>query len=230
MQTKGKFKSGLGYALLALLMFFLLSMDILSFFVLGPILDGQPLSTEPTGIFNHWYARAGANLFSTLLWVITVLLVLRWAKRRGESSELLGWRFDKQALLVFGLGVILLIVVIRWGAPSDSPWLRVVSEYRGFERQYPGYGVAVTAAQHIYYIAESAMVALCLAAWQRAGEVWTDKKVIPWGGVGLALTWGMAHGIWGLLPSLLLGGIFVGTRKNVVLTLAAVLTIFVVYS
>ena len=229
MQTKEKVKSGWGYVLLALLIFLLLGMDAFSGFVVGPILDGRSLS-DPDMLFNNWYARAGVNLFSTILWVISVLLVVRWAKRRGVLSELLGSRFDSQALLFFGLGVIVLIVILRSGAPNGSVWLRFVSEYHGFEQQYPGYGMGVTVMQHIYYIAESAMVVLSLAAWQRAGEVWTDKTAIPWGGVGLALTWGLAHGVWGLLPSLLLGVIFVGARKNALLTLVAVLTIFVVFS
>ena len=228
MQTKEKVESGWMYVLLALLIFMLLGMDALGF-VVGSILDGQSLS-DAAMPFVHWYARAGTNLFSTALWVGSVLLIIRWAKRRGVWSELFGSRFDNRAFWYFGLGVIVLIFAIRFDTPQDSVWLRVVHEYAVFEQQYPGYGIAVTLMQHLYYVVESAMVVLLLAAWQRAGEVWSQKTAIPWGGVGLALTWGLAHGVWGLLPSLLLGLIFVGVRKNVFLTLAAVLTLFIVYS
>jgi len=229
MPTKGKVESGWGYVILALLIFILLGLDAFSLFVVGPILDGQSLS-DPDMLFNNWYARAGVNLFSIALWVLSVFLVVRWAKRGEVLSTLLGSRFDRQSFWFFGIGVIILIAVLRLGAPRDSVWLRFMSEYHGFEQQYPGYGVVITVVQHLYYIAESAMVVLALAAWQRAGEVWTDKAAIPWGGVGLALTWGVAHGVWGLLPSLILGVIFVGARKNALLVLVAVLMLFVVFS
>ena len=228
MQTREK-ESGWTYALLALLIFLLLGMDAFSGLVVGPLLDGRPLS-DPTMAFNNWCARAGVNLCSTALWAVSVLLVLRWARRRETLDALLSSRWDRQVLLAFCVGVVVLVAILRLTAPRDSVWLRFVSEYRGFEQDYPGYGIAVAAVQHLYYVAESAMVVLALAAWQRAGEVWTSRTAIPWGGVGLALTWGLAHGAWGLLPSLILGLIFVGVRKNAFLALAAVLVLFVVFS
>lgn len=217
------------YALLAISLFLLLGMDAFSVFVVGPFLDGQPL-TDASMHFNHWYARAGANLFSTAMWIITACLVIRWVKRRNALDTFLGTRFDSRSIGFFAVGIIVLIAIIRWGVPGDSPWLRFVAENRRFEELYPGFGLMVTIIQHLYYIAESAMVVLVLSAWQRAGEIWTKKALIPWGGLGLALTWGISHGLWGLIPSLILGVIFVGTRKNALFSLLSVLILFVVYS
>lgn len=222
-------KSDWGYALLAMVLYLLLGMDAFSVFVIGPLLDGQPLH-DASLHFNNWYARAGANFFSTALWTITALLVIYWLKQRNALDKFLGTRFDGRSIGFFAIGIIVLIAIIRSVAPAESPWLRFVAENRRFEELYPGNGLMVTIIQHLYYIAESAMVVLVLAAWQRAGEIWTKKTLVPWGGLGLALTWGISHGLWGIIPSLVIGVIFVSTQKNALLSLVSVLMLFVVYS
>jgi len=109
-----------------------------------------------------------------------------------------------------------------------------VREYRGFAKLYPGHAAVVTAFQFLYYLLESSMVVLILAAWQRAGEVWTGRPLVPWGALGLTLTWGLAHfasqpqgALWVVVSALLFGFVFVGVRKSFGPTLVVVWLTFV---
>ena len=142
---------------------------------------------------------------------------------------------DRRVLIIFCLGVVAM-VMISWLESSGS-WPispSVLREYRGFERRYPGYGGVVTAFQYLYYALESVMVLLMMAFFQRAGEIWTRTARAPWGGIGLALTWGAAHvgshpeGAYVVvLSALLFGVVFVGVRKSFAPALAFVYLAFV---
>jgi len=79
------------------------------------------------------------------------------------------------------------------GVAGGGITISVVREYRGFERRYGELGALVTCFQFLYYLLESVMVVLILGLWQRAGGIWTGITNVPWGGLGLTLTWGAAH-------------------------------------
>jgi len=228
--TESGRESGWRYALVAILVFFLLGMDVLSLFV-STLLDGR--SPSDLGISNkHWYATVGGLLCSITLWTISAALIVRWARRRGVFESLISMRTDRRVLLVSCLGVVIL-AAISW-LESRGVSLSLVSEYRGFEHRYPGYGVLLTTFQYIYYLLESVMVVLILATWQRAGEIWTGMAKIPWGGIGLTLTWGLAHfashpegALTVVLTALVLGFIFVGIKRNAIVSLVVVWIVFI---
>jgi len=230
MATTSKKESGWHYAQLAILIFFLLGMDVLSVFV-GMLIDGRDQSDF--GISNrHWYATVGAFLCSTTLWGISAALIVKWAKRRAVYETLLSTQTNRRALLFSFLGVIVitLLSIVESGKISIS----LVQEYLGFEHRNPGYGGLLTFFQYLYYFLESVMVVLILATWQRAGELWTKKAYFPWGGTGLTLTWGLAHyashpqGALAVVASAMVFGIiFVGVRKNAIASLIVVYSAFV---
>jgi hypothetical protein len=233
METPIKTESGWRYALLAILIFFLLAMDVLSMFV-GKLIDGRSLS-DPEMWSTHWYATVGMFLCSVIIWSVSVALVLLWIKRKGVFDSLFQEKVDLRAGLVFILGVFIL-VVLSWleSHGSKDVFPALVNEYRGFEHRYPGYGVPVTAFQYLYYLLESAMVVLILALWQGAGELWTRLTNVPWGGLGLTLTWGLAHfashpqgAPMVVLTALLFGLVFIGVRKSIYPSLALIWLAFV---
>ena len=224
-------ESGWRYALAALIVFTLLGMDVLSLFV-GRLLDGP--TSQHFGVWpSHWYATAGQFVFSIALWTASAALVVRWARRRGALGVLFGGRWDGRVVAVLFLGA-LAVAAIQLIETAGVPSLSLLREYRGFERRYPGHGAIVTAFQYVYYLGESGMVVLILATWQRAGELWTSRARVPWGGVGLMLTWGLVHflshpagALTVVASALVFGGVFVGARKNAAATLAVVYLAFV---
>ena len=230
MTTKLITESGWKYALLAILIFILLGMDVLSVFF-GMLVDGRPMSEF--GISNkHWYATVSTFLCSICLWTIAASLIVRWTKRCGVLDVFLSRTTGRKVLLVGFVGVIILIL-ISW-LESHTMSLSLVSEYHGFAQRNPGYGVLLTSFQYLYYFLESIMVVLMLAAWQRAGEIWTGQTKIPWGGLGLTLTWGLAHyashpqgALTVVLSAFVFGCVFVGVQKNAIVTLLVVYSVFV---
>jgi len=55
------------------------------------------------------------------------------------------------------------------------------------------WGLLNTISIYIYYIVEGIKIVWMVDVFQTMGELWTSKKAVPWGGIGLALTWGVLH-------------------------------------
>ena len=233
MNSNTRRESGWGRASLGLLMFFLLAADILSIFV-GKWLDGRPLS-DPAIWSTHWTATIGTFLCSVAIWSAAVLLVVWRARRRGTLTALFSLRLDRRAVALCGVG-LLAVVALKWleASGSGAAFPAVLREYRGFEHRYVGHGATVTAFQYLYYLLESMMVLLIIAFFQRAGELWTRLSSIPWGALGLTLTWGLAHfashpagALTVVMSALLFGFVFLGARKSVVPALVTIYFAFV---
>ena len=77
--------------------------------------------------------------------------------------------------------------------------------------------------QCIYYIAEAFLISLVIVYAQKACETWFNNDKIPFGGIILGLTWGMAHtiskgslliGILSALGGFLFGAAYVFVNKD----------------
>ena len=224
-------ESGWWYALAAFAVFTLLGMDLLSLFV-GRLLDGP--AAQHVGVWpSRWYATIGQFAFSIMLWTAAAVLAVYLARRLCVLGALFGGRWDGRVVAVLCLGV-LAVAAIQLIETAGVPSLSLLREYRGFERRYLGHAAIVTTFQYVYYLLESVMVVLMLATWQRAGELWTRRAWVPWGGLGLMLTWGLVHflshpagALTVVLSALVFGGVFVGARKSAAATLVVVYLAFV---
>lgn len=70
---------------------------------------------------------------------------------------------------------------------------------------------------------------------QEAGESWFKKSNIPWGGVLVSLTWGLAHiftkgnlliGILSFLSGLLYGSVYIICKKNIYIAYPIIFLMF----
>jgi len=61
-------------------------MDVVSVFV-AKALDGRPLSA-PAVFGRFWYATVGTFLCSATLWLISAVIIVMWARRRGVLETL----------------------------------------------------------------------------------------------------------------------------------------------
>ena len=222
-----------GYVGAGLLLFTALGLDFLSLFV-GKALDGRALS-DPAVWSTHWYATVGTFLSSTALWAITVALFAGWARRRSALPALFSLGRDRRVFVACGLGVVALAALSLIGSSGPGgASLSVVREYHGFVRRYDGHGGIVTAFQYLYYLLESAVVLAMIAVFQRAGELWWRRAWVPWGGLGLMLTWGLVHFLshpegaaFVVVTALVFGLVFVAARKSVVPLLVTLWLAFV---
>ena len=89
--------------------------------------------------------------------------------------------------------------------------------------------------QYIYYIFETVLVTLILVFAQKAFEKWFHKENIPYGGIILALTWGIGHfftkdivtGILCIISGFAFGSVYLLTNRDIRKTFPLVLVMFV---
>lgn len=89
--------------------------------------------------------------------------------------------------------------------------------------------------QYVYYAAEAFLLFLILAHGQHGAELLLKKQtVIPYGGILLALTWGLVHvftqdlftGAYTFFQALLYGCAFSTAKKNYLFSYLAILFMF----
>lgn len=76
--------------------------------------------------------------------------------------------------------------------------------------------------QYLYYAFESLLILLMIAYGQKAFELWFHHSKVPWGGILLAITWGLIHiltqgsatGLYTVIQSLLYGSIYLLLQKD----------------
>lgn len=220
--------------LLGIVTFLLLGADMASV-VVAKLLDGRAAS-DPQFWSTNWYATVGGFVCSVLIWSVWVGVLLRWSRKRRVLGSLVRMQAGSREWAVVLAGVVVL-GLIGWveARTSGSDFPSLVAEHGGFVQLYGDRGLAVTLFQYLYYLLESAMVVALVSLFQRAGEKWTRRVVIPWGGIALALSWGAGHlathpegAAVVMLIAVIYGVAFVLAEKSVPATLALVYLGFVV--
>lgn len=172
-----KQETGLTYLTLALLTFAGIGSEVLLAFVIEPIFYASPMSewTVSQNII-HW-------VVTCILWGIIGFALTRFAKttygftifEKGEKLKIWQW-----AIIALLISVSLLISFYDWNGSKviiefyANGWLKFIFQY-------------------IYYIFETMMITLILIFAQKAFDKWFHNENIPYGGIILALTWGVAH-------------------------------------
>ncbi|MDY0108304.1 MAG: hypothetical protein RBT60_00005 [Candidatus Krumholzibacteria bacterium] len=221
------------YLLLGIVTFLLLGADMASV-VVAKILDGRTAS-DPQLWSTNWYATVGGFVCSVAIWSAWVGVLVGWSRRRRVLGSLVRMQSGSKAWAVVFAGAVAL-GLIGWAEAraSGSGFPSVLAEHEGFVRLYGDRGTAVTVFQYLYYLLESAMVLALVSLVQRAGEKQTRRALIPWGGIALSLSWGLAH--LGMHPegaaiimliALIYGVAFVLAEKSAPATLALVYLGFV---
>lgn len=90
--------------------------------------------------------------------------------------------------------------------------------------------------QYLYYAFESLLILLMIAYGQKAFELWFDHSKVPWGGILLAITWGLIHiltqgsatGLYTVVQSLLYGSIYLLLQKDFKRSYLAIAFLFMV--
>lgn len=96
-------------------------------------------------------------------------------------------------------------------------------------------GVSKFLMQYIYYAFESFLMLLIIAHGQKAFEHWFNNiKLIPFGGILLAITWGLIHiltqgastGMYAVIQALLYGSVYVLLNKDYKISYVAITIMF----
>ena len=208
------------FVLIALILFGLLGLEF-PVFILSRVVDGRAASQTFSWPVN-WYGAVFHWTVTMLIWAAGAGCIYLWAKKKGVLPELVRFDFHRRDGFILAVGILFVIayeLVFSRMAGLASP--QIWREYRGFQNMYGRQAWIVAIFQNLYYLVEYGLVVMMIAFFQRGGELWFKASWFPWGGVGLALTWGMIHlvtnpqgAVWVIMWGVLLGIYFVLSGKN----------------
>lgn len=168
--------TGADYLYLALYAFAGIGLELILVGVIEPIF-GISLETYTTAQHMiHW-------IVICIVWLIVWAFLIGLAKKKYGfnvwecQSKLKAWQY---------LGITICLVV------------SVVSHYMdwgGFKPllEFQKLGALKFIFQYIYYLFEAFLFSLIIIFGQKACEKWFNNEAIPYGGIVLALTWGLMH-------------------------------------
>lgn len=167
---------GSDYLYLALYAFAGFAFELLLVGVVEPALGLSPGHLTMVQNIIHW-------LVTSAVWLAVGQLLIRLAKKqygfdlRQHRSPFKPWQIAAAAGCV---AVMALAHYLDWG--GFKPYL-----------EYQRLGLVKFIFQYLYYFAETFLLSLIIVFGQQAGERWFGNTAIPYGGIVLGLTWGLAH-------------------------------------
>ena len=212
-------KEGFFDLLMVLIAFAGLGFEAVLAFMIEPLLYGCDMkSWSVTQNVIHW-------ILTCIVWGLTGFLVIRLAKRfedfdifkKGKKMKRWQW-----LLVILIIIFSLIISYIDWNGS------KVLKEFNAN-------GPVKFVFQYIYYCFEVVLVTLILIFGQLAFEKWFKRKNIPYGGIVVALTWGIAHiftknlyvGIITMISGLVFGSVYLLTNRDIKISYVILWFIFV---
>lgn len=174
------------------------------FLVLGIIAFGGFMGELLLAIFEMSVLKiefGAMTLFETYRhWVITYIIwasfayVLHRIAKAKYGFEM--YSFKGEVSVKSWLTILAMCSLHILYATYDWGWrIKPYVEYLNWEADYPGSGIYAFAMQLVYYFFEGLLMMVIVAFGQEFGERKFKNKSIPWGGILLAVTWGMMHWI-----------------------------------
>lgn len=205
----------------AMLAFGGLGLEVIYAFLLEPFLYGHSIKDFTT-------TECVIHLCITMItWMIVAFLLVRSANK-NLGFQLKGTASNRTPLgMIASCILILLMLVVNY---MDVGNIKIVYEFWEL-------GVLKFTFQHLYYLAEVVLFTLIIVFGQNALEKLFHKKNIPYGGIIVGLTWGLAHcftkgsvwiGLGGFIICFLFGAIYLFLDRDfkksyIVLALAFIL-------
>ena len=166
-----------GFLGMSFLSFCGLGLEVLIMFEIEPRLYGVEVNAwSESQYIMHW-------IFTCIVWIIVgaLLLVLTKKKMKFDPLSIKSSVKLLPAILSFVLFLGMLIIsYLGWNG------LKILKELNNL-------GLARFIFQYIYYVVETLLVILIIVFAQKAGELWFKNPLIPYGGIFVALTWGLVH-------------------------------------
>ncbi len=174
----------------------------------------------------NWYGAVFHWMVIILIWAAGAIIIHRRARERGVLPALIRLDVQRRDALMLGIGILVVItyeVVVTRMAGLAMP--QIWREYQGFQSMYGQQAGIVAVFQNLYYLVEFVLVVMMIALFQRGAELRFRPIWFPWGGVGLALTWGTIHlvtnpqgAVWVITWGVVLGVFFVLSRRSFLTT------------
>lgn len=218
--TKTEKQKGMDYIWLALTAFGGLGLEALYAYLLEPLAYGCGMQDFKTWqVILHW-------MITCFTWGIVAWYTVRSAEKNcnfflfTKTRPLKSWQWAA----AIGCALVCLgSTYIDWGGS------KFLIEFRRL-------GLLKFTFQYLYYLFEVALFMLIIVYGQKAFEIWFKKPNIPYGGIAVALTWGMGHwltkgtlaaGLYSAFGGFCFGTVYLLLNRNIKLTYGALCIMFI---
>lgn len=199
--------SGIHFLMLALLAFAGIGLEVLLAFGIEPLIYGASLNEwSDTQAIVHW-------IVTCTLWGAVSFGIVRLAKKKygfdlfQRGSKLSAWQWVLVVIFMIGS---LIVSYVDWNGSK-------------LIREFYANGPVRFVFQYIYYVFETVLVTLILVFGQKAFEKWFHRENIPYGGIIVALTWGIGHfftkdiwtGIVCMIGGLAFGSVYLLVNRDI---------------
>jgi hypothetical protein len=187
MTMKKEEARGWDYLNLSLFAFAGLGIEVVYANLLEPVIYGGPMSEWSVAqSIIHW-------ILTCITWGLITFFLVKYADSKYDFNL-----FKDKGKIKLWQWITTIICIV----------LELISTYidwNGFKviREYQSNGMPKFVFQYIYYVFETGLFLLIIVFGQKACEKWFKKETIPYGGIAVALTWGLAH--WMTKGSLMTG-------------------------
>ena len=152
------------------------------------------------------------------IWGIGFWYVLNWTKKKDILEDLFNFNCKTSILLIIAIIIVHFtksFVLFQTLSPQIlRQYSNLVSEFGNLE------GNIAFLLRIVYYIFESLLTLFILSFFQMAGEKKFRYTYIPWGGLGVALTWGVLHftsieeAVYAAIMSTIIGIVYILGKKT----------------
>lgn len=203
-----KKEKGFEYFSLAMIAFGGLGLEAVLAYWIEPMLYGHEINDFT--LFEtllHWTSIC-------IVWLLVSFYVLYYSKKKLEF-DLFQNKYKYSALGIMSSIILLAFTIIM--NYSEYGTLKICHEFIKL-------GFLKFTFQHIYYLVETILVMFIIVYSQLALEKWFKNTKIPYGGIIVGLTWGLAHlftkgslliGLQGVIIGFLFGGIYLLLSRDI---------------
>ncbi len=212
------------YFYLALYAFALVGLELV-------LLAVEPVLGLPSDSF---FAQIVHWVLTITVWVAGAIGLTTWARHRTDF-RLRGNAEPRMGAVRWSVIAVIVVVTVVAQWMLQGGVFPPFAERNALSERFGDAGTVAWLVQVAYYFAELAVIVLIIGFGQRAGERWFRPKWVPWGGILLAMTWGLVHfltqdtatGIYGVALSLVMGTVHTLTGKNLLISYPILLVMFI---
>ena len=228
-KKSNRFMEGCRFLLFGMEVFGVIGFELLWGFVVEPFLYNRGVNDFNTWqMIVHWVVTCA-------VWGLGAYAVVKECREKTGFDLIDNLKkkqfFDKEnrikawqwALIVIGCILCLVSTWIDWNGS------KVIAEFHSR-------GALLFVFQYIYYLFEVMLVLLIIIFGQTAFEKWFNNNRIPFGGILVALTWGLGHwlskgslgaGLYTAVGGFVFGSAYLLTNRNIKLSYILLCIMFI---
>ena len=225
----GRFMEGFRFLIYGLEVFGVIGFELLWGFVIEPLLYKRGVNDFNTWqMIVHW-------VVTCIAWGLGALLVVKECRKKS-GLDLLGniknaSFFNKENKIKIWQWILIIVGIILCLVSTWIDWngSKVLAEFHSR-------GPFLFVFQYIYYLFEVMLVLLIIIFGQTAFEKWFKNNKIPFGGILVALTWGLGHwltkgslfaGLYTAFGGFIFGSAYLLCNRNVKLSYVLLCIMFI---